>query len=262
MKRRTFITLLGGAAAAWPLGAGAQHTEQIRRIGVLMITAADDPESKARIAAFAQGLEETGWTDGRNVRIDIRWAAGDIRLFPAYAKELVALSPDILIANGTPSLTALREATRTTPIVFVLVIDPVGQGFVASLSRPGGNITGFSFVDFPMVGKWIELLKEIAPRVSRIALMFNPETTNYYYAVFRTMAPLAQSLGVKLTVAPVRDTAEIKRAFSEFGGEPSGGISVRRTHSRLSTARRSCGLRPSTGCPSSTDTGVSWRKAA
>jgi putative tryptophan/tyrosine transport system substrate-binding protein len=170
LKRREFITLLGGAAAAWPLAARAEG-ERIRRIGVLMNLAADDAEGQARLAAFVQDLQQLGWTDGRNVRIDYRWAAGDARLFHRYAEELLALAPDVILASATPSVQALQQATRTVPIVFAMVGDPVGMGVVASLARPGGNITGFTNFEFGFGAKWVELLKEIAPRVTRVAVL-------------------------------------------------------------------------------------------
>src|SRR5215831_5110055 len=171
MKRREFITLLGGAAATWPLAARAQQGERVRRVGVLMNLASDDPEGQARIVAFVQGLQQSGWTDGHNVQIDTRWAAGDAARFQRYAEELLALAPDVILASATPSVQALQHATRTVPIVFANVGDPVGMGLVASLSRPGGNTTGFSFFEFGFGAKWLELLKEIAPGVTRAAVL-------------------------------------------------------------------------------------------
>ena len=173
MKRREFITLLGGAAA-WPLAARAQQGERVRRIGVLTAFTADDVESQARIAAFQLGLQKLGWTDGGNVRIDIRWAAGDVDLFRRYAAELVALAPNVILANGALALRPLQRQTRTVPIVFVNVADPVGAGFVASLARPGGNSTGFTSFEYSLASKWLELLKEIAPRVMRAAVIRDP----------------------------------------------------------------------------------------
>jgi putative tryptophan/tyrosine transport system substrate-binding protein len=171
MRRRGFITLLGGAAAAWPLAARAQQGERMRSVGVLMSLVADDPEGQARVAAFRQELQQLGWIEGRNVRIDIRWAAGDADRIRRYAAELVALAPDVILAIGAATTGPLRQATRTVPIVFVNVSDPVGAGFVASLARPGGNATGFSIFEFGMAGKWLELLKEIAPSVKRVAVI-------------------------------------------------------------------------------------------
>src|SRR6516165_4604349 len=175
MKRREFITLLGGAAAAWPLAARAQQGERMRHIGVLMASAADDSESQARMAAFLQGLAQLGWTDGRNVRIDTRWATTNADDLRRHAAELAALAPDVLVAaTGTATTAPLLEATRTLPIVFVVVIDPVGAGFVASLARPGGNATGFTIYEYGISGKWLELLKEIAPGVTRAAVLRDP----------------------------------------------------------------------------------------
>src|SRR5262249_9139563 len=171
LRRREFITLLGSAAVAWPLAARAQQPSQVLKIGVLMNLAADDAEGQARLTAFLQGLQQLGWTDGRNVRIYIRWAAGDAGRFHRYAEELLALSPDIVLASGTPSVQALQQATRTVPIVFAQVGDPVGMGVVASLARPGGNTTGFTPWEYGFSAKWVELLKEIAPRVTRVAVL-------------------------------------------------------------------------------------------
>ncbi len=171
MRRREFILAVGGAAAAWPLAARAQQGERARRIGVLMNLAADDAEGQARIAAFLQGLQQLGWTDGGNVRLDYRWAAGDTGRFQRYAEELLALAPDVILASASPSVQALQRATRTVPIVFVQVTDPVGAGFVQSLVRPGGNTTGFMQFEFGLSGKWLELLKQVAPDVTRAAVL-------------------------------------------------------------------------------------------
>jgi putative ABC transport system substrate-binding protein len=174
IRRREFVFTLGGAAAAWPLAARAQQPERMRRVGVLMPLAMDDPEAKARIAAFQQGLEQLGWTDGRNVQIDTRWAGGDMESIRKNAAELVALSPDVILAAGGAAMTPLHQATRTVPIVFTQTPDPVGAGFVASLARPGGNATGFTLFEFGISVKWLELLKEIAPRVARAAALRDP----------------------------------------------------------------------------------------
>jgi putative ABC transport system substrate-binding protein len=178
MNRRAFITLLGGAAAAWPMTVHAQQAERMRRIGALMSQAADDPEGQARLLALAQGLEESGWTLGRNVRIDTRWGAGDAERYRRYAAELVALAPDVILVNGPSALAQLQQATRSVPIVFAAVIDPVGAGFVASVARPGGNATGFMLSEYSTSGKWLELLKEIAPRVTRAAVIRDPTLTS------------------------------------------------------------------------------------
>src|SRR6201987_3485259 len=171
MKRRNFIALLGGAAALWPLAARAQQPDRMPRIGVLMNLAADDAEGQLRIAAFLQALQQLGWSDGRNVRIDYRWAAGDTGRFHRYAEELLALGPDVIFAASTPSVQALQQATRTVPIVFAIVADPVGAGFVDSLARPGGNVTGSTPGEYGTSGKWLEFIKELAPRVTRVALL-------------------------------------------------------------------------------------------
>jgi len=171
LKRRAFITLLGGAAAAWPLAARGQQGERVRRIGALMSVAADDPEAPARVGAFSQGLAELGWTIGRNVRIDYRWYAGDADMARKYAVELVALAPDVVLAAGTQGVTAIQQATRSVPIVFVGVADPVGAGFVNNLARPGGNATGFMLYEYSLSGKWLELLKQIAPHVAQVAVL-------------------------------------------------------------------------------------------
>ena len=180
MKRREVIALLGGAAVAWPLPARAQQPQRMPRVGVLMGVAEADPEGQARIAAFRLGLTDLGWVDGRNLRIEYRWAAGDADRIREYTAELVALAPDVLIGNGTAALAALRDATRSIPIIFVLVNDPVGQGFIPNLARPGGNITGFSFLEYSMVGKSLEMLRQLAPNVHRVAIMFNPATAPHY----------------------------------------------------------------------------------
>jgi putative ABC transport system substrate-binding protein len=221
VRRREFIAGFG-AAAALPLTARAQG-ERMRRIGALMNLAADDRESQARNAAFLQGLQQLGWTDGRNVRIDYRWAAGNAERFRSYAAELLALAPDIILASASPAVAALQQATRTVPIVFVLVIDPVGAGFVASLARPGGNITGVTQHEFSIGAKWLELLKQLAPRVTRVAVLYdpgNPATRGY----LAEMEPATRSLGVTMASFGVRDEAEITRAIEGFATEPNGGL--------------------------------------
>jgi putative ABC transport system substrate-binding protein len=225
MKRRTFITLLGGAAVAWPLAARAQQAERMRRIGLLMAVA-DDREAQARVTALKQGLEELGWTNGRNIQIETRFGEGDAGRMRAHAAELVALAPDVLVGHTTPGTRALRQATSSIPIVMVAVNDPVEQGFVSSLAHPGGNITGFTFVDFQMVGKWLEMLKEAAPGVSRAALMFNPDTSPHYYVYLRSFEAEPRSIAVEVTAAPVRNTAGIEEAIAKLGREPGGGLIV------------------------------------
>jgi putative tryptophan/tyrosine transport system substrate-binding protein len=234
MRRREFITLLGGSVVAWPVVPRAQQPERMRKIGVLVGTAADDPESQVRTAAFAQGLAQFGWTDGRNVQIDTRWAnADDIR---RHAAELAALAPDVILAaTGTFTVAPLLQATRTVPIVFVLVIDPVGAGFVASLAKPGGNATGFTIFEYGMSGKWLELLKEIAPGVTRAAVLRDPAIASGI-GQFAAVQAVAPSLGVELSPVDVRDAGEIERAVSAFARSGNGGLIV--TASALATRRR------------------------
>src|SRR5262245_26549768 len=226
IERRKFLaTLLGGAAAAWPFAARAQQPERMRRIGVLMVTA-DDREGEARVTALKQGLQELGWTDGRNIQIETRFGGADAGRIRAHAVELVALAPDVLVGHGTPGTRALRQATSSIPIVMVAVNDPVEQGFVSSLAHPGGNITGFTLVDFQMVGKWLEMLKEAAPNVSRAALMFNPNTAPSYYVYLHSFEAEPRSIAVEVAAAPVRNTAEIEEAIAKLGREPGGGLIV------------------------------------
>jgi len=222
IRRREFISLLGSAAAAWPLAARGQPSERVRRVGVLTHFAADDPEGQSRLAAFLQGLQEAGWAVGRNLQIDYRWAAGDPDRYRKYAAELVALAPDVVLAaSGTPLMVLLQQATATVPIVFVGVADPVGAGLVESLARPGGNATGFTVYEYSMSGKWIELLKEIAPRVTRAAVLREPNIggTGQWGAI-QSVAP---SLGVELFPIGVRDAGEIERAIIAFSRESNGG---------------------------------------
>jgi putative ABC transport system substrate-binding protein len=235
IRRREFITLLGGAAAAWPMAARAQQPQKMRRIGVLINTAADDPEGQSRVAAFLQGLQELGWTDGRNVRIDTRWVAGDAARGRSYAAELVALAPDVILASASPAVLALQEATRTVPIVFAQVIDPVGAGFVESLARPGGNATGFTQFEYGMSGKWLELLKEIAPRVTRVAVIRDPALASGagQLGAIQSVAP---SFGVELSPVGVRDASEIERAITAFARTSNSGLIV--TPSSLALGHR------------------------
>jgi len=225
MKRRAFITLLGGAAAACPLAARAQQPHPMRRIGVLTAFTANDQESQARIAAFQQGLQKLGWTDGSNVRIDTRWAAGDVDLFRRYAAELIALAPDVILANGALALRPLQQVTRTVPIVFVNVADPVGAGFVASLARPGGNSTGFTSFEYSLASKWLELLKEIAPRVTRAAVVRDPSNPSGI-GEFAAIQGAAASSGVELSPVDIRYAAEIERAVAAFAHQSNSGLIV------------------------------------
>jgi ABC-type uncharacterized transport system substrate-binding protein len=223
VKRREFITLLGGAAVAWPLAARGQQGERIRRIGVLHSLASDDPEGQARLTAFVQGLQELGWTDGRNVRIDYRWAAGDAERARRYAAELVALAPDVILAHGGSIVPSLLQATRTVPIVFTQTPDPVGAGFVNSLARPGGNVTGFTVFEYGMSGKWLELLKEIAPRVTRAAVIRDAAIASGtgQWGALQSVAP---SFGVELSPVNMSDAGEIERAVAAFARSPNGGM--------------------------------------
>jgi ABC-type uncharacterized transport system substrate-binding protein len=233
IERREFIKLLG-SAAAWPLAARAQQPERTRRIGVLTGTAADDPDARARHAAFVQGLQQLGWTDGRNVRIDTRSAgkADDIR---KYATELVALAPDVILVGGSASLEPMLQATRTVPIVFAIVPDPVGAGFVDSLARPGGNATGFMMFEYNLSGKWLELLKQVAPSVTRAAVIRDAAITAGVgqFAVIQSVAP---SVGVDVSAVNMRSATEIERAVAAFAREPKGGLIL--TASALATIHR------------------------
>jgi len=221
--RRKFLATLGGAAAAWPLAVRGQQPERMRRIGVLMNRAADNPEGQTRFAAFLKGLQEAGWAVGHNARIDIRWGETDADRARRYAQELVALAPDIFFAAGTASVTALQRVTSVLPIVFAGVSDPVGAGFVDTLARPGGNITGFMVVEYGFSGKWLELLKQIAPRVTRAAVLRNPALANAI-GQFSAIQAVAPSLGVEVSPIGVRDTGEIERDVAAFARSANGGL--------------------------------------
>src|SRR5215468_1494378 len=225
MRRRRFITLLGGVAVGWPLAARAQQTDRVRRIGVLMSTAVDDPQDPARLAAFAQGLQELGWTIGRNLRIDYRWSASSPDNARKYAAELAVLAPDVMLASGTIALAAVQQMRHTTPIVFANLIDPVSGGFVESLARPGGNVTGFLLFEYGISGKWLELLKEIAPKLKRVAILRDPSIAagSGQLGAIQSVAP---SLGVELSPFGVRDGGEIERAIAAFARVPNSGLIV------------------------------------
>jgi putative ABC transport system substrate-binding protein len=227
MKRRKFITLLGGAAAAWPLVVRAQQPERIRRIGVLMAHPKSDLEFQIYLAAFQEGLQKLGWTEGRNIQIDSRWGAlDDAEARQRSAKELLALRPDVILTQNTPPTASMLEQTRTIPTVFVVVADPVGSGFVESLARPAGNATGFTIMEPTIAGKWLELLKEIAPRVNRAAFLFNPATTPYRDIYLNPLKAAAASLSLEAIAAPVHDTSELESVVAANAREPNGGLIV------------------------------------
>ena len=226
MRRREFITLLGGVALAWPLAARAEQADRIRRVGVLMGYAETDPQAKALLAEFTQAVSEFGWIEGRNLRMDVRWAPGDTDLMRTFAKELVSLQPDVILTQLTPVTAAVKRETSTIPIVFVAVADPVGSGFVVSLSRPGGNVTGFGSLDQgSMASKWLELLTAIAPSVKRAVMMFNPDTAPYMKSfLLPSFEAAAGSLKVASAEAPIHNETEIEAAISSLGREPGSGL--------------------------------------
>jgi putative ABC transport system substrate-binding protein len=223
MKRREFIAGLAGAAAVWPVTAGAQQLDRTRRIGMLIGTADDDPEMKSRLVAFRQGLERRGWSEGRNLQTDTRFAAGKSNQYQTLAKELVALQPDVIIAHTTPVVEAVRKESGTIPIVFVTVSDPVGSGFIVSLAHPGGNLTGLLLYESSIPGKWLAMLKEIAPSLTRIALVANPKTTPYEYFLRATRAAAAP-LAIELVPGRIETTADIEREIASFARIPNGGL--------------------------------------
>jgi putative ABC transport system substrate-binding protein len=235
MKRRDFIALLGGAATSWPCNALAQQPERMRRIGVLVPLAADDPDMQTRIVAFQQQLQQLGWTDGRNVKIEYRWGGSDPETSRRHAAELTALAPDVIFATGNSTVAPLLQATRSVPIVFAIIPDPVGAGFVDSLARPGGNATGFGVFEYGISGKWLEFLKQIAPDVARVAVLRDPALAAGIgqFAAIQSVAP---SLGVELSAINVRDAAEIERAIAAFARLSNGGLIV--TASGLSVVHR------------------------
>ena len=222
LRRREFITLLGGAAA-WPLAVRAEQAERMRRIGVLSGFAENDPEMKARLAALRQGLEGLGWSEGRNIKIDYRWGAGDPGRQQAYAAELVASKPDVIFATPSSVLAAVQRETRTIPVVFAQIPDPVGAGFVASLAHPGGNITGFALFEFAIGAKWLELLKQIAPSVTRAAVIYDPVTPSAI-GFLPIIEAAGRSSGLDVFTYSVHDPAEIERVINAFAAEPNGGL--------------------------------------
>jgi putative ABC transport system substrate-binding protein len=226
LKRREFITVLVGASATWPLAAYAQQGEQMRRIGVLMGYAENDSDGQDWVAAFREGLQKLGWTEGRNIRIDTRWASDDAEAMQRFAQELVALQPDLILSQTTPTTTALLQETRTIPIVFAMVADPVGSAFVASLARPGGNVTGFTPIVGSLGGKWVAVLRDIAPRLSSVTLVFNPPTAPFVGGYLSPFRAAAASLGVEAIVGPVNDMSELESLFTTRAREPNSGFVV------------------------------------
>jgi putative ABC transport system substrate-binding protein len=235
MNRREFITLLGGAAAAWPLAGRAQQGERMRRVGMLTPLPADDPEVQRRHTAFLQGLQQLGWTDGRNIRIDARWSGGNASLTRKYAEELATLAPEVIVATGSAGVEPMLQATRTVPVVFVIVPDPVGSGIVESLARPGGNATGFLMFEYDLSAKWLELLKEIAPNVTRAAVLRDAAFSGGI-GQFAVIESVARSVGVDVSAINLRDAAEIERPIAAFARAPNGGLIL--TAGALSSVHR------------------------
>ncbi len=235
MRRRSFIAMLGGSAVAWPLAAGAQQSKAMRRVGVLMPYSANDPQAQNRNAAFLQGLQQLGWTVGQNVQIDYRWSAGREDDTRKYAAELVALAPDVIFVSGSAGVEPLRRATRTVPIVFVLVPDPVGAGFIDSLARPGGNITGFTQFDYSIAAKWLALLKEIAPNTTRAAVLRDPDITAGI-GQWATIQSVSSSIGIEVSPISLINAAEMESAVTAFARSPNGGLIA--TGSALTVVRR------------------------
>jgi len=226
IERRKFLATLGGAAVAWPLAVRAQQPERVGRIGVLMAYAQNDREYQSYLAAFREELQKLGWTEGRNVQIDYRWAALDPELMRRFARELIALQPDVILSSSSPTTASLLQETRSIPIIFANIADPVGSGLVASLSRPGGNATGFMLFEGSLAGKWLELLKEIAPRVSRVAAVFNPATATFAEYYLSHVKAAAASFGVEVIAAPVHDTSELESVVATRAREPNSGLIV------------------------------------
>jgi putative ABC transport system substrate-binding protein len=226
IARRKFIAALGGTAFAWPLAAHAEQHEHVRRIAMLSGLAANDPESQARVAAFEQGLKELGWIEGRNLHIEFRWGSGNAAEMQMFAKELVELKPELIVGVTTPAVTALVEETKTIPIVFASIVDPLGRGFISDMARPGGNVTGILNYEFSMSGKWLETLKQIAPAVRRVALLFNPDMAPYAPSFVRQVELSAPSFAVEWIAAVVHDDAELERTIADFAVEPAGGLII------------------------------------
>ena len=224
MRRREFILALGGAVATWPLAAQAQKPDRIRRVSVLVGLAEKDPEAIDRIKAFRLGMRDLGWVEGRNIQIEYRFAGANLESIDKHVAEVVSLAPDVIVAHSTPVLAVLRPATRTIPIVFAMVNDPIGQGIISNLAHPGGNITGFSFVEFEIVGKWVSLLGDVKPNLSRVALMFNPDSAPNFDAYLRSFKALPQQTSVEVDAVHVRSVAEVELAVAKLGREPGSGL--------------------------------------
>jgi putative tryptophan/tyrosine transport system substrate-binding protein len=223
MRRRKFIVGIAGAAA-WPVLGSAQQREPMRRIGVLMSLEQSEPEGQARINAFLQGLQALGWIEGRNLHIDYRWGGGSVDRIRTYAAELVRLSPEVIVGNATAVVDALHLATNSIPLVFVLANDPIGHGYISSYARPGGNITGFTFLEVSLIGKWLELIKQVVPGTRRAALLFNPELTSYHDEFLRSSEPMQRVAGITLQREPVHNSAELERVIGEVAREPWGSL--------------------------------------
>jgi putative ABC transport system substrate-binding protein len=224
MQRRDFITLVGGAATTWPLAARAQRTDRMRTVSVLLGLAEKDPEAINRVKAFRLGMRDLGWIEGRDVQIEYRFAGTDLESINKNVAEVVQLAPDVIVANSSAAMVALRPATSTIPIVFAVVSDPVGQGFISNLAHPGGNITGFSFIDIDMVGKWVNLLRDVKPNLSRVVLMFNPHTAPYFDAYLRSFKALPQQTSVEVEAVHVRSVGDVELAVAKLGQEPGSGL--------------------------------------
>jgi putative ABC transport system substrate-binding protein len=225
MRRREFITLVA-SASAWPVVVRAQQPDRMRRIGVLMAFTENDQQGTARVAAFRDGLQKLGWAQGRNILIDTRWAGASTETIKQFAKELVALQPDLILSNSTPTTLALLQQTRTIPIIFAVVSDPIGSGFVANFARPGGNVSGLTSIEPTMAGKWVELLKQVAPRVARVAILFNPTTATYAEYFLNPFKSAAAFFGVEAIIAPVRDRSELEPVFAAQARAPNSGLAV------------------------------------
>lgn len=224
MRRRDFIKIVAGSAAAWPLVARAQQGGRTRRVTVLVGLDEQDSEAQKRVKAFRAGMRDLGWIEGRNIQIEYRFAGGNLESINKYVAEVIGLTPDVIVANSTPVIAALRASKTTTPIVFAMVNDPVGQGFLPSLAHPGGNISGFTFLDFAIIGKWVDLLNDVKPDLSRVTLMFNPDTSPYFDAYLRSFAALPKQTSVQVQAAHIRSAAEADLVVAELGRNPGSGL--------------------------------------